>query len=74
MCVLALILVKLLQYRLARTGIDLSVNLLLEELEEISEVLLLYDGPRVVRKIARMSSVQNRLWEALELARFHNSG
>ncbi|MGQ9713078.1 MAG: IS1634 family transposase [Desulfotomaculales bacterium] len=74
MCVLALILVKLLQYRLARTGIDLSVNLLLEELEEISEVLLLYDGPRVVRRIARMSSVQNRLWEALELARFHNSG
>jgi hypothetical protein len=61
MCVPALILVKLLQYRLAQTGTDLSVNLLLEELEEISEVLLLYDGPRVVRKITRMSSVQNRL-------------
>ena len=44
---------QLLQYRLTLTGEEISVRLLLEELDDISEVVLVYEGPRVVKKIAR---------------------
>ena len=46
MCVLALLLVRLLQYRLLRAGEQLGIPLLSEELHEITEVTLLYPGPR----------------------------
>ncbi len=46
MCVLALLVVRLLQYRLWRAGVPLSIPLLLEELDDITEVTLLYPGPR----------------------------
>jgi len=74
MCVLALLVVRLLQYRLLRVGERLSIPLLLEELDDITEVTLLYPGPRVVRKIARLSSVQTRLWDLFELAKYQAPG
>jgi len=70
MCVLALLVVRLLQYRLWQAGERLSIPLLPEEPDDITEVTLLYPGPRVVRKIARLSAVQTRLWELFELARY----
>lgn len=70
MCVLALLVVRLLQYRLLRAGERLSIPMLLEELHDITELTLLYPGPRVVRKIARMSAVQTRLWELFGLAKY----
>ncbi len=57
MCVLALLVVRLLRYRLWLAGERLSIPLLLEELDDITEVTLLYPGPRMVRKIARLSAV-----------------
>lgn len=48
----------------------LSIPLFLEELVDITEVTLLYPGPRVVRKMARLSAVQTRLWELFELAKY----
>jgi hypothetical protein len=74
MCVLALLVVRLLQYRLWRAGERLSIPLLLEELDDITEVTLLYPGPRVVRKMARLSAVQTRLWELFELAKYQAPG
>lgn len=74
MCVLALLVVRLLQYRLWLAGERLSIPLLLEELDDITEVALLYPGPRVVRKIARLSAVQSRLWEIFDLAQYQAPG
>ncbi|MGI9952615.1 hypothetical protein V3F56_09670 [Moorellaceae bacterium AZ2] len=74
MCVLALLVVRLLQYRLWLAGEQLSIPLLLEELDDITEVALLYPGPRVVRKIARLSAVQSRLWEIFDLAQYQAPG
>ncbi|HHV54562.1 MAG TPA: hypothetical protein GXX55_03840, partial [Firmicutes bacterium] len=51
-----------------------SIPMLLEELHDITELTLLYPGPRVVRKIARMSAVQTRLWELFELDKYQVPG
>lgn len=74
MCVLALLLVKLLLYRLKQEGLELNVNLLLDELNDIDEVVLMYPEKRVCRKLTKMSSVQARIFAALDLATYAPSG
>jgi len=73
MCVLGLLLVKLLQLRLAEAGEPLSVKLLLDELNDITEVVLVYEGPRVVKRLAKQSSVQARLWQELGLSTYFDT-
>jgi transposase len=74
MCVLGLLLVKLLQLRLAAVGEQISVKMLLDELNDITEVAFVYPGPRVVRKLANMSTVQTQLWQAFGLGTYFNTG
>jgi hypothetical protein len=45
---------------------------LLEELDDITEVVLVYKGPRIVKKIARMSPGKVPDLEHLELAQYHD--
>ncbi len=77
-CVLALTLASVLRREMARAGMDMSVDALLEELCGIREVVNLYPAagggagrPRAQRVLTRMSPIQQRLFDRLDLGRFH---
>ena len=75
-CVLALLLVSLLQRELARHHESLSINRMLEELGGIRETLLIYPRRQGQREhptascLTRMSPVQQRMFLALDLQRY----
>jgi transposase len=75
-CVLALLLTSLLQRELARSGLQLSINHMLEELAGIRETLIVYPRRQGQRQfptatcLTRMSASQQRLFSALELQRY----
>lgn len=79
-CVLALTLASLLRRELARQGIELTVDALLDQLEGIQEVVNLYPPahqksgrPRAVRVLSRMTRLQDQLFRRLDLSRFQSS-
>lgn len=70
---LALTLASLLRRELHHKGIDLSIPTLLDELSEIHEVALLYPAEAGVKNqlaLSEMSPIQQKLYEALELAKY----
>jgi transposase len=75
-CVLALLLISLLQRELARQGEPLSVNRILEELGGIQETLVVYPRRQGQRKhstatcLTGMSPLQSRLFSLLDLKRY----
>jgi len=71
-CVLALLLSSLLRRTLAQKGIDLSIVKILTTLSQVKEVALLYPGRRTLPVISytSLTSLQQRLVEALDLKRF----
>jgi transposase len=79
-CVLALTLASLLRREVARQGVGLTIDALLDELEGIQEVVNLYPAqgaeggrPRAQRVLTRMTSLQEQLFRGLHLARFQAS-
>jgi len=76
-CVLALLLSSLLRRTLVHAGIELSIVKILETLEGIKEVALIYRDPRSktapVISYSRLTPLQQRLWAALRLDRFKPS-
>jgi len=77
-CVLALTLASVLRREMARAGMDMTVDALLEELRGIHEIVNLYPAagggagrPRAQRVLTRMSPLQEQLFERLDLGRFH---
>jgi len=75
-CVLALLLTALLQRELARQGVELSTNALLNELGQIQETLIVYPRRQGQKRhatatcLTRMSDLQNRLFSRLDLQRY----
>ncbi len=79
-CVLALLLASLLRREVARQGIRLTVDALLDQLQGIQEVINLYapEGqrggrPRAGRVLTRLTRLQDQLYRFLELDRFRAS-
>src|SRR5437867_7001057 len=79
-CVLALLLASLLRRELARKGIRLTVDALLDQLQGIQEVINLYSTegqrggrPRAVRVLTRLTRLQEQLYRTLDLDRFRAS-
>src|SRR5713101_3430786 len=76
-CVLALLLSSLLRRTLAQKGIDLSIVKILATLSRIKEVALIYrdvrSKTRPVITYSRLSPLQKRLVDALDLTRFQSS-
>ncbi len=77
-CVLALLLVSLLQRSLAQQGIDLSIPRLLKQLSDIQETAVVYPPhpvrrgrakPTIASALSAMDEEQRRLFEALDLHR-----
>jgi len=80
-CVLALLLLSLLQRQLAQKGIDISITRLIRHLTEIQETALAYAPRPAVRGKTRARSVyvltkmdteQRALFDALDLARYQH--
>jgi len=77
-CVLALTLASLLRRVVAKNGITLAVDALLDQLAGIQEVVNLYPAlggkggrPRARRVLTRMTRLQEQLHRHLDLGRFH---
>jgi transposase len=80
-CVMALLLLSLLQRQLAQKGIDLSIARLIRRLTEIEETALAYvprpaargkTKPRSVYVLTKMDPEQRALFDTLDLARYQH--
>lgn len=69
-CVLSLLLVKLLEYKLKENNYFMSPKVLITELKDIQEVIMIYSRERVVRKIREMSTIQNALFNLYKLEKY----
>ncbi len=69
-CVLALLLLKLLQFLARENGIGMSCKVLIEELEDITMIILVYGDGKTVKKVTALSAVQSRLFEAFGLGKY----
>ncbi|MGB9629881.1 MAG: IS1634 family transposase [Thermodesulfobacteriota bacterium] len=73
MCVLGLLLVKLLLYRAKKADLDISLPVMLQELNDIEEIIWLYPDNRIKKKIKRLSTVQGRLFDLFGLSAYEDS-
>lgn len=66
-CVIALTLLRVMQWKVERSDYKMSPKLLKEELSDIQEVIMLYKEGEAMRKITDRSRVQQKLWEVFQL-------
>ena len=69
-CVLALLLLKLLQHVARQNDLAMSCKVLIEDLEEITMVILIYPDRKTTRKITTLSRVQQSLFDLFGLGRY----
>ena len=69
-CVLALLLLKLLQFLARENGIGMSCKVLIEELEDMTMIILVYGTGKTVKKVTALSAVQKRLFEVFGLGKY----
>jgi len=70
-CVIALLLVKLLEYLAKRENINLQSEQIIEELKAIKEAILIYPNKRVDRKVMELTSpLQKKLYNLYNLNKF----
>ncbi len=74
MCVLALLVLQLMNYRARKAGLGMSNAVLREELADIHQIILLYSPTRALQKLTRMSSIQQNLFELFNLAAYAPTG
>lgn len=73
MCVLGLLLVKLLLYRLKEAKLDMSIPVMLQELDDIQEIILFYPGNQIKKKVKKLSTIQERLFELFGLRAYEDT-
>ena len=66
-CVVALMLMKVLELLCRQSGLPMSSALIKEELTDIKAVTMLYGAKDVQTEITKRSSVQQKLWDLLRL-------
>lgn len=62
-CVMALVLLRVMELKAAKAGIRMSPLLIKEELTDLKEITLVYDTNTADIQITTRSSVQQRLWD-----------
>ena len=67
-CVMALILMRVMERKTALAGLPVSPALIKEELVDLKEVIMVYDDKTAETQITRRSAVQQRLWNLFDLA------
>ncbi len=73
MCVLGLILIKLLLYRISQANLSMSIPVLLEELKDMKKIILVYPQGKVKQKLSRLSSIQQQLFDLFKLSKYIDS-
>jgi transposase len=74
MCVLGLILVKLLLYRIAQANLSMSLPVLMEELQDMKKIILIYPQGQVKEKISKLSTIQKGLFRLFNLSKYIDPG
>jgi len=73
MCVLGLILVKLLLYRISQANLSMSLPVLMEELKDMKKIILVYPQRQVKQKLSKLSSIQQQLFRLFNLSKYVDS-
>jgi hypothetical protein len=66
-CVVAMTLMRVMQWKAQRAGYSLSPHVPKEELSDLKEVAIAYSTSDVRKKITDRSTVQSKIWEVLNL-------
>lgn len=66
-CVMAMILIRVMERKTAIAGLPMSPLLIKEELSDLKEVIMVFDDKRVECQISHRSAVQQRLWDLFQL-------
>jgi len=74
MCVLGLILVKILLYRIAQANLSMSLPVLMEELKDMKKIILIYPQGQVKEKLSRLSAIQKELFHLFNLSKHIDPG
>ena len=65
--VLSLVLLRVMELKAAKAGLQMSPSVLKEELTDLREMTMIYDDKTAQRLISRRSSVQQKLWNLFQL-------
>ena len=66
-CIMALILIRVMERKAAKEGLTMSPRVLKEELNDLKEITMVYDTNTADVQITVRSSVQQRLWNLFDL-------
>ncbi len=71
--VLSYLLIKIVKMKLTRIGEEMSLSTMVELLEDIKEVTIVYDLDRVVTKLTEQKDIQKRMLKCLNIELFNSS-
>lgn len=66
-CIMSYVLLKLMNYKMNKAGLQMSLNLLKEELSDLQEIVMIFKDGSAERKISDRSSVQQKIFENFKL-------
>lgn len=67
-CVMAMILIRVMERKVSIAGLPMSPALIKEELTDLKEVVMVYDDKHAETQITDRSAVQQRLWDIFGLS------
>ncbi len=67
-CIMAMVIIRVMERMTAMAGLPMSPRIIKEELDDLKEVIMLYDDKHADSKITQRSTVQQRLWELFGLS------
>jgi transposase len=71
-CVMALVLIRVMELKAAQAGLAMSPAVLKEELCDLKEIIMVYDANKAETQISQRSSIQQRLWKLFGLGTFES--
>ena len=71
-CVMALLLLRVMELKAAHVGLRMSPAVLKQELDDLREITMVYDARNADVQISARSSVQQRLWDLFDLSTAEN--
>jgi len=69
---MALLLIRIMELKAASAGLRMSPAVLKQELDDLREIVILYDNSAAEIKVSARSSIQQKLWELFDLQLLEN--
>ena len=66
-CVMALVVMRVMLRRVAQADLEMSANVLKEELSDLKQVIMIYSDQKAQIQITHRGTVQQKLWDLFEL-------